>query len=201
MGGDDADLAASNNDTSKQLWPNSNKIDCTFSNKARGYGEIANTWPYDKKIKKWFSLWNISLNSVELGNDFDKKIIQTNWSDSQDQEITSYSEFLTDCAINNFIKHITDLEPRVILLMGSELINYLNRPAIYKKFKTIMGNSLFKKVKQHKTIGKTHFKITFQKFEHCHVVCFPHPSGARGISDDYIASFGEDMQKILKPFI
>lgn len=40
----------------------------------------------------------------------------------------------------------------------------------------------------------------FQGFENCKAVCFPHPSGSHGLSDDYIKLFSTEVGKLLQEF-
>lgn len=176
--------------------------ECTFSNKVPRYGDAALTWPYDKRLKKWFELWGFPLNSNGLGDDFDKSLIQTNWSDTQNQVMTHYHELSSNPErFNNFIRHIEALRPRVILFMGSQLIRHLQRPHILEKFTAIMGNVVTPLHFLQKDLPYRRFKIGFQSFEQCEVICFPHPSGSTGIADAYIAAFKPEMNEILSQYI
>ena len=44
------------------------------------------------------------------------------------------------------------------------------------------------------------FKVCFQEFEHCEIVCLSHASGVRGLTDEYIASFKPEMAEILNSY-
>lgn len=180
----------------------SEEVPHTFANKARHWGDIANTWRYDNSIKKWFELWGFPLNSKELGYSFEKSIIQTNWADTQGHSIrdSDSKKYLLDEHVDNFIHHIELLKPRVIIFMGSELINYLQNPVVLPKFVEIMGEITKSKQIIQKESPNTRFKVHFQSFENCQVVCFPHPSGSRGITYDYIESFRPEMNAILSKY-
>lgn len=173
----------------------------TFSNKAQYWGEVANKWRYDNNIKKWFELWDFPLDSQELGGDFEKSIVQTNWANTQDRYISQdTNKFLSEEQIDNFINHITVLKPKVIIFMGRELIDYLQNPAVFNRFIEVMGEMTERKRMVQKESSGTRFKIFFQNFENCQIVCFPHPSGSRGLRDDYIASFRPEMNEILSTY-
>ncbi len=99
---------------------------CTYSNKFMRYGEVARTWAYDKRIKKWFASWGHPLNEGGVdgfGDDFDKSITQTNWSNDFGKQVENYDKFLSDEQIDNFLFHIEELKPKVLIFMGSRLIN------------------------------------------------------------------------------
>lgn len=176
-------------------------IEHTFANKARYHGDTANTWRYDNTIKKWFELWGFPLDSQELGGGFEKSIVQTNWADTQGHSIAQgTNKFLLEEHIDNFIKHIIVLKPRVIIFMGRNLIDYLQNPVVLPKFVEVMGEvTKRKQVVQKDSLG-TRFKVFFQTFEHCQIICFPHPSGSHGISYEYIELFRLEMTQILSEY-
>lgn len=196
----------SNKDKEEQesgTWVEPNEeVEHTFANKARYYGEVANTWRYDNSIKKWFELWGFPLDSEELGSNFEKSIVQTNWADTQGHSIknSDSNKFLLDENIDNFIHHIEVLKPKVLILMGSELINYLQNPAVLPKFIEIMGEITKPKDVVQKESAHTRFKVQFQSFKNCQVIGFPHPSGSHGISYDYIELFRPEMTEILSKY-
>ncbi|MEN8624742.1 hypothetical protein [Psychrobacter proteolyticus] len=86
------------------------EVKYTFANKAQHWGDVANTWRYDRNIKKWFELWGFPLDSQNLDDDFEKSIVQTNWADTQNHSIAQgTNKFLSEEQIDNFINHITAL--------------------------------------------------------------------------------------------
>lgn len=184
-----------------KLSPIDFSIPCTFSNKALRYGEQANSWRYDNTIKKWFSLWGHSLNEDDLGTEFDRCVIQTNWAYTSNHNIQGYERFLEEDAINNFLQHVEELRPKVILFMGSKLINLLRHEKVWDRFTAIVGNTTepLKMVQKTEYDGKR-FKVFFEEFETCKVICFPHPSGSRGLSHEYISLFKPEMDKILTDY-
>lgn len=176
-------------------------IPCTFSNKALRYGKKAKNWRYDNTIKKWFSLWGHSLSEDGLGSKFDKCIIQTNWANTSNHSINGYERLLEDMAINNFLQHVEELRPKLILFMGRNLINLLRHEKVWDRFKAIVGNETRSlKMVQKTEYHGTKFKVFFNEFETCKVICFPHPSSSRGLSDEYISLFKTEMDNILTEY-
>ena len=163
----------------------------TFSNKSPAHGKRALTWRYDKRIVKWFELWNHPLSREGLGGDFEKLILQTNWCNTQGYKIQEgyYKKLINQDQIKNFIFHIEYFRPSLILFMGSEIINILQNPLVKDQFEKILGCSEKPPIKIQKPFSGRQFKIGFQKFENCQVVSLPHPSSSRGLKDEYIQKF------------
>ena len=176
-------------------------IQCTFSNKALRYGEHAKQWKYDKAIRKWFSLWEHPLSENGLGTDFDKSIVQTNWAYSCNNNISDYSKFLEQDQIDNFLLHIETLRPKVIVFMGRKLIDLLRNDKVWDRFTAIVGQETKPLQLVQKTeYDGTRFKVFFNNFENCKVICLPHPSSSRGLSDEYISLFKLEMDEIFSQF-
>lgn len=170
---------------------------CTFANKDLRYGTAAARWHYDNQIKKWFALWGRALDRENPGA-FEKSIVQTNWCDTQKPRMNGdYSSLWQDAQIANFLFHIAHFRPRLLLLMGSKLIEALQAPTTLERFEAIMGKRASNYESKQKDFDGRRFKISFQDFERCKVVCFPHPSASRGLSDAYIALFADDMRGLL----
>ena len=172
----------------------------TFANKTPQFGERAKTWRFNNTIKTWFEIWGHPLNEEGLGDSFEKSMMQTNWAYTYDNAIKSYGKFTSPEQVTNFILHIQILQPKVILFMGSRLLDYLNHPAVLPQFKQIVGEETAPRRYVQKPFKGIRFKVGFQKFEQCQVVCLPHPSGSRGVSYDYIALFQPEMDKILSDY-
>ena len=120
--------------------------ECTFSNKSLRYGDVAKTWiKYDKRIRTWFSMWGHPLNEEGLGDAFDKMIVQTNWAVESKKSRSTIAFYKQDENVDNFIAHIEELRPKVILFMGSELLTkVLKFYKVRDKFTPIMGNEIEK---------------------------------------------------------
>ena len=167
----------------------------TFSNKTAAHGDKALSWPYDRRIIKWFELWGHPLSREGLGGRFEKCIVQTNWCDTQAHHLAKgYRQKLLDPEqVKNFILHVEKLRPKLIMFMGSVLIDVLQSEQAMKPFMEIAGIETIKLDKIQKDFQGRRFKIGFQSFENCDVVSLPHPSSARGLSDDYMALFREEI--------
>lgn len=173
---------------------------CTFANKDKCFGDRALAWPYDATIIKWFDLWGHPLNRKEPG-DFEKSIIQTNWCDSEGNSMDGdYSKLSNSVHVNNFMSHISHFKPKVILFMGAKLVDALNSPAIFEQFEAICGKCVNPLKSLQKDFSGRRFRVAFQSFDACEVICLPHPSGSHGLSDSYIELFEEEMNTILSAF-
>lgn len=170
-----------------------------FSNKSPAFGERAFSWRYDNRIVKWFEIWGHPLSREVLGGDFEKCIMQTNWCNTEGNKITeNYYQKLTDPEqVKNFIFHIRHFEPSLIIFMGSEMMNVLQDAKVLERFSDVMGQPAAKPSIVQKPFAGRRFKIGFQKFEKCNVVSLPHPSSSRGLSDDYISLFAEEMSGLI----
>ena len=174
----------------------------TFPNKVPAHGDRALSWRYDNRVLKWFSLWGHPLSRVSLGGDFEKSIIQTNWCNTESHKIKEnyYHKLTNREQLDNFIRHIERLKPSLILFMGSEMINILQDKFILELFSTIMGSPKAKPHIEQKPFSGRRFKIGFQYFDRCDVVSLPHPSSSRGLSDDYISLFTEEIGRLIAEF-
>ena len=190
-GGDGAANAGSSfNDT----------ISCTFVNKELRYGPEALDWPYDKRIRKWFSLWGRPLDHENPGP-FERSLIQTNWCDTQNPRMNgAYTLLWQPEQAANFMGHVAYFRPRMVLFMGSKLIDALQAPETLEKFEGVVG----KCVSPYRTVQRPfdgiRFKVGYQSFERCEVVCFPHPSASRGLSDSYIDLFSTEIRSRLNSY-
>lgn len=183
---------------------------CTFSNQVPRYGEIAKTWKYQTTIKRWFKLWGFPLDEDGLGGKLEKSIVLTNWANTQGHNTgdkqSRLAKLLSDEQIDNFLHHISFFEPRAVFLMGTELIHCLNNKKVISRFENIMGKKQASPTCEPRPVGLgTRFKVYFQTFEKedgnkCHVVCFPHPSGSRGLRDDYFAEYKNRVEDIISSF-
>lgn len=169
--------------------------DSTFSYKAPRYGDAARTWPFDRRVIKWFELWGHPLDTSRVRTGFDKSLVQTNWCSSQARRMSGsiVSKLLEPKNAENFLRHAEKLRPSVILFMGTRLIDALNNKAILPKFETILGLKIGSVRDAKKSWEGRRFRIRFQSFENCEVVCLPHPSGTRGLSDGYIKLFKDEI--------
>ena len=159
--------------------------------------------PYDLKIIKWFRFFGNPLGVSEGNSDFDKCILQTNWCDTQDTNVKEYEKFLLDENISNFVSHMIEFSPSVLIFMGSKQIDYLQNEKVKKPIEDFFGKEispLRKEIKEFKEFKGRKFKIGFQQFERLKIVSFPHPSGSRGLTDEYIKLFSTPINEILSDY-
>jgi hypothetical protein len=173
------------------------KNNAVFSNKASFYGEQAKKWHYDRRIIKWFELWGHPLSEKE--DAFEKTILQTNWCNSLDDHMKEnpQDKLLVPEQVENFLYHVRTLQPRLILFFGSKMIEILQDSRVIKPFQEIVGRIVpidgkpF--VLRQKEFEGKRFKVGFQDFEKCKVVCLPHPSSSVGLANAYIVLFKDEI--------
>lgn len=173
------------------------EAETTFSNKINVHKK---NYPYDERIIKWFKLWGHPLQRNNNGK-IEKCIVQTNWCNTQGNNMKKISihQKLLNCK-DNFLFHIEKLHPKIIFFMGSKMIDVLNNQEIKKDFMRIMGREIKPLQKLQKPFNGRVFKIGFQSFEKCDVISLPHPSGSRGLSDEYIKLFKDEIKTILDKY-
>lgn len=190
-GGDGDEIDETEDDLRTQ-----NDLGVVFSNKAPHYGEVANHWKYDRKIRAWFKLWGHELKREETGGDFEKCLLQTNWCNTQAHDMKGvdyWEKLLTPDQIKNFIDHVDHFRPKLILFFGSTMLNILNNKTALEPFINVMGSITENLHFPSKPFDGKKFKVGFQSFEKCKVVSLPHPSGSRGLNDDYIKLFSSEI--------
>lgn len=171
----------------------------TFSNKTPAHGARALSWRYDNRIHRWFELWGHPLIRDGLGGPFEKCIAQTNWCTTEGHHMSgSYHAKLTDSEqVENFLFHISTLDPALILFMGSVMIDVLQEPSIHRRFCELMGKQSGPLIKVQKDFSGRQFKVGFQEYERCNVVSLPHPSSSRGLADNYIAMYSQEVGALI----
>lgn len=173
---------------------------CTFTNKNLRYGPQALKWPYDSAIRKWFEMWGHPL-SQSVQTSFERSIIQTNWCDTQSNNMAGdYGRLKQAENVQNFLSHVEHFDPEIILFMGSQLINALNDLDILSQFEKFAGPCIQSPLIVQKDFSGIRFKVTFQSFKRCQIVSLPHPSSSRGLSDAYIAMYRPEMDSILQDY-
>lgn len=164
----------------------------TFYSKSKIYNS-----PYDLRIIKWFSYFCHPLGIDNGFSSFDKCLLQTNWCDDQGTYVNDYAKFLSEENSGNFLNIMRAFRPRVLVFMGAKQIHYLQTPIIINSFSEIFGAEVSSLVIKSKPFVGRKFKIAFQAFEYISVISLPHPSGTRGLSDDYIKLFAPEIKEVL----
>lgn len=168
----------------------------TFFQKSGTYSS-----PYDLRIIKWFNIFGHSLGENNGESSFDKCILQTNWCDDQGTYVDDYSKFLSKENTENFLSTVQKFQPSILLFMGAKQIHYLQTQEIKPRFMEIFGDEVQQpEIKQKSSFEGRKFKITFQTFDRINIISFPHPSGSRGLKDDYIRLFSEEVGEVLNKY-
>ena len=163
-----------------------------------------NDYPFRNNIVKWFSLWGYKLgDSIEGIGDFEKSIVQTNWLQTCSNNMSGINTHQA-CIQDNelFLETCEQLKPKILILFSKELLWAFNSHELNEKVGSIFGKKINGTDWLQKDIisnGKkcTRFKVGFQQYERLNVISLPHATSARGLSDDYIASFKPEISKII----
>lgn len=161
---------------------------------------------YRNRIIEWFDLWGYRLER-EPGNEsfLEKSIVQTNWLPSQSASLAG-NNVVESCIQNveNFALHVSHFRPKILFLMGKNLIDALNSPHCLPVIKPIFGEGSapvhLRKVVKSGNKKLRQFRVSFQRFKEIGVVCLPHPSGSRGLSNEYVASFSNEINEMVKTY-
>jgi len=173
-----------------------------FSNKSLEYGKVANTWRYDQRIIHWFEIFGHKLNTDGTGGDFEKCLLQTNWCNTEGNKIEEnyWTKLLNPEQVNNFIGYIEEFKPKLIFFFGSQIIKILQHDSVLPRFMNTAGSVTGPLTFHQKQFTGRTFDVTFQSFENCKIVAFPHPSSSRGLSDNYIRLFSREIDNLLQEF-
>ena len=150
---------------------------------------------YRNRIIRWFELWGHPLVR-DVGNEtwFERSIVQTNWLPTQSKSLKGM-QLAAECirCWSDFALLVEHFRPRLLLLMGSRLIDALNFPVCQERMGFLLGKPGAVTYEAHNETVNGHplrkFKVYFQNFGTTSVVCLPHPTGSRGLHDQYVASF------------
>lgn len=168
-------------------------VPITFANKADRYGVTARRWRFDARIRGWFRLWGHPLSSSPPGP-FERSIVQTNWCRTQGHKLEGNvaARLAEGGSVGNFLHHVEQLQPSVMLLMGTALNGALTSPGVLDRFVEHVGSRM---ACSERTIGEAgrSFRVWFHDFERCSVVILPHPSGSYGLKGEYIADLRAPM--------
>lgn len=167
----------------------------TFYGKSKIYDS-----PYDLRIIKWFGFFGHLLGIDDGCSPFDKCLLQTNWCDGQGTYVNDYAKFLSKENSENFLSIVEAFLPGILIFMGAKQINYLQTPAVMSRFTGIFGTEISPLDVRQKQFHGRKFKISFQTFERISIISLPHPSGTRGLSDDYIKLFAPEIKAIIDSY-
>ena len=165
-----------------------------------------NDYPYRNRVVRWFERLGHPLASdVAAAGPFERSIVQTNWMRSQAPNMHG-RDLHAECVREwgNFEFHVQRLRPRLIVFMSVQLLEVLNSPPCIGGARRLFGSEapvdvqtrdLVRGEKRHKR-----FRVASQKFERAHCLALPHPTGTRGLSDDYVAAFADVIDPLLRQY-
>lgn len=165
-----------------------------------------NSYPYRNRLLVWFELFGHPLSTKpENAGVFEKSIIQTNWLNNQSPNMNGKSLY-TECVNQwaNFEYHLSTLEPKIIVFLSVSLLDTLNSQACIKNATKTLGEACkpdyFQKDIYHGEKKLKRFRVGIQKFSKTTIIALPHPTGSRGLSNDYISAFKPEINPIFEAF-
>jgi hypothetical protein len=165
-----------------------------------------NNFPYRNRLVKWFELLGHPLEvSEDRAGAFERSVVQTNWLRNQSPNMAGKSVF-SECVREwgNFEFHASTLKPRLVMFMSLTLLEALNASECLEGARKMFGTGsppviLKRDVRVGGSALKA-FRVGFQQFERVQVVALPHPTGSKGLSDDYIRAFRDVVSPIIARF-
>lgn len=161
------------------------------------FSDIAvNQSQFRNRILRAFSLWGVPLETdTDKVSAFERSIFQTNWLDTQTNDAEGIELKKLVESSDKILKLIAERQPRLILFFGRQLIEAFNDVSLRAKVQASLGarsgNGHILKLPNPN--GKKVFEVVFQSFGDTQIICFPHITGAQGLSDDYIARFSDSI--------
>lgn len=170
-----------------------------FSDKA-----INNT-RFRNRLLTWLSSWDIGL-ATSSGHEgaLERSFFQTNWLSTQTTSVTSDSAITTSVLVQEaggVLNVLQERKPKTIFLLGATLIEALNDIRLRERVESILGtragNAIVHRTNSPGAPSKQ-FKLLTQSFGKTQVIGLPHVQ-ARGLTDEYMASFKPVIQNLLRP--
>lgn len=156
---------------------------------------------FRERLLKWFEIWGYKFETTDENvSSLEKSISYTNWLNTKSKNLNGIDIFseLKNYP-DNIINTINALSPRIIIFLSKQLIFALNEPTILNQLKDTLGkNKSLEEVSLQKQFTQNYkrFKVYKQEFDNCTIISLPHPSGTRGLKNEYIQLFKEDMSII-----
>ncbi len=160
---------------------------------------VRKTDKFRKRVLHWLALWGISLESDTARMTYvEHSYFQTNWLDVQNRSNSGPVDLLVENS-KSFLSLVSMRKPRIMLLFGANLIEALNDIRIRAEVESVLGSRPGNAVTHRRPAvnGGKVFKVLVQEWPNSTVICLPHPTGSRGVSDDYIAQFKDMLNPLL----
>ncbi|HQN65407.1 MAG TPA: hypothetical protein PLR90_07975 [Methylophilus sp.] len=169
--------------------------------------QSVNNYRYRNRIVTWFQLFRHPLEVTESkATAFERSIIQTNWLSTQSRNMQNNHVF--DECVNewgNFEFHVRELQPKLIIFLSVTLLDVLNSKSCIDRTRRLFGNEIdLKKILKKDVYEEARrlrsFRIGIQRFENTDVIALPHPTGSKGLSDNYIRAFDQDISPLIDKY-
>ncbi len=166
--------------------------------------DASGRYPYRDRILKWFELWDHPMaRTAEEAGDFEKSVSQTNWlrDRSRRSEHRTEPKYLLE-HVEEFLEVVSARDPKVIFLFGSCLGSALERGLRQPLTRTRLAEVLGQPQGPVRSLTRDQrdepkMKVRIFAFENCRIICFPHPTGAKGLTNAQIARYKPDVQEAL----
>ena len=175
----------------------------SFFSDARAY-----KFPFRNRLARWFARWGHPLEQV-AGREggFERSIVQCNWLRDQSRSMGGRDTVREAVEqTDSFIDLLEQLQPKLILLCSRALGEALYSPTCLSKVERVLGHAeptRFEKRDVRKTDGGFYrrFVVSTRIFANTQLVVLPHPTGSKGLSDEYMAAFQDVMEPILDNYV
>lgn len=156
---------------------------------------------FRNRILKWLLSWDIPL-STKPGNEteLDYTFFQTNWLNTQSHDISTDEKITNKTLVDDsdgILGLIESRKPRLVIFVGSMLIEALNDISIRDRIESLIGKRPGNAIIHYSANSdpqEKRFKVLTQDFEFTRVVSLPH-TNTIGLSDAYMAGFKELLQE------
>lgn len=149
-------------------------------------------------IVKWFSHWGYHLQGDwRLAQGLDRALVHTNWLMSATNNVGGID--VRRACIDDphpFLNLCEELRPGLIIFFSKQLMSAFTsgelRPRVEVLFGASQGDTDWF---QADVPNVKAFKVGIHRFEQLTTISLPHPTGSRGISDDYIEALMPRLRK------
>ncbi len=155
-----------------------------------------NDYPIRNRMVKRFELWGYDLKKTEAeATAFERSIAQTNWLETCNHNTTGRNK-TNECLANpeDFLKTLRSLQPRLIMLLGHDLMKAFTHEKLSSEITDIFGNKEGIGRRLQDTTSK--FRVDSQHYERVQVVSMPH-TAAQGISHEAVEAFKPEMKTVI----
>lgn len=164
----------------------------------------AGTYRYKERILRWFELWDqpLAIHASEAGPR-ERSIAQANWlaERSERSEHRSQAAYLLD-HFGEFLAVIEVQRPRLTFFFGACLGLALEKALRDEAKKEALEKTLGPLVELpgsivRETPNGKRAKLHRVRFARSLFLCFPHPTGAFGLTNEEVACFGPEVRAAL----